>query len=80
MRNPQLHLCDEPTGALDYGTPRSILRLLQAVNGRYGTTILMVTHNTAIAAMANRMFKLRSGEIVAETVNPVVASAEGIEW
>jgi ABC-type methionine transport system ATPase subunit len=64
VKNPKLLLCDEPTGALDYATARSILQLLQLVNRKYGTTILMVTHNTAIADMANRVFKLRSGEIV----------------
>jgi putative ABC transport system ATP-binding protein len=80
VKNPKLLLCDEPTGALDYGTSRGILQLLQAVNKKYGTTILMITHNTAIAAMANRVYKLRSGEIVEETVNPVTVPAERIEW
>jgi putative ABC transport system ATP-binding protein len=80
VKNPRLLLCDEPTGALDYVTSRGILQLLQQVNKKYRTTILMITHNTAIAAMANRVFKLRSGEIVEESVNPVTASAERIEW
>jgi putative ABC transport system ATP-binding protein len=80
VKNPELLLCDEPTGALDYATSRSILRLLQQVNQKYGTTILMITHNAAIAAMANRVFKLRSGEIVEELDNPVTVSAERIEW
>lgn len=80
VKNPTLLLCDEPTGALDYETSRSILRLLQQVNQKYGTTILMVTHNTAIVAMANRVFRLRSGEIVEETVNPQPLPAERIEW
>jgi putative ABC transport system ATP-binding protein len=80
VKNPKLLLCDEPTGALDYLTSRSILHFLQQVNKQYSTTILMVTHNTAIAAMANRVFKLRSGEIVEESVNPVTVPAERIEW
>lgn len=80
VKNPKLLLCDEPTGALDYQTSRSILKLLQEVNKTYGTTILMITHNAAIAAMANRVFKLRSGQIVDETVNQIIAPAERIEW
>ena len=80
VKNPKLLLCDEPTGALDYQTSRSILKLLQQVNKNFGTTILMITHNAAIAAMANRVFKLRSGEIVDEVVNQVTVPAEGIEW
>jgi putative ABC transport system ATP-binding protein len=80
VKKPKLLLCDEPTGALDYSSSRSILQLLQQVNRKFGTTILMITHNTAIAAMANRVFKLRSGEIVEEVLNPIAASAERIEW
>ena len=80
VKNPKLLLCDEPTGALDYETSRSILQLLQQVNKKFGTTILMITHNTAIAAMANRVFKLRGGEIVEASVNQVIIPAERIEW
>ena len=80
VKNPKLLLCDEPTGALDYYSSRSILQLLQQVNKKYGTTILMITHNAAIAAMANRVFKLRSGEVVDESVNPMTVPAERIEW
>ncbi|KJS83825.1 MAG: ABC transporter ATP-binding protein [Peptococcaceae bacterium BICA1-8] len=80
VKNPKLLLCDEPTGALDYFTSRSILLLLQQVNKKYGTTILMITHNAAIAAMANRVFKLRSGEIVEAAVNQITVPAERIEW
>jgi len=80
VKNPKLLLCDEPTGALDYETSRSILKLLQQVNKEFGTTILMITHNNAIAAMANRVFKLRSGEMIDETVNQVIVPAERIEW
>lgn len=80
VKNPKLLLCDEPTGALDFQTSRSILQLLQHVNKKYGTTILMITHNAAIAAMANKVFKVRSGEIVEELVNEKTIPAERIEW
>ncbi|ROR23962.1 putative ABC transport system ATP-binding protein [Mobilisporobacter senegalensis] len=80
VKNPKLLLCDEPTGALDFQTSRSILKLLQQVNKKYGTTILMITHNGAIGAMANRVFKLRSGQIVEETMNQTIVPAERIEW
>ncbi|WP_368491037.1 ABC transporter ATP-binding protein [Clostridium sp. BJN0013] len=80
VKNPKLLLCDEPTGALDFQTSRSILKLLQEVNKKYGTTILMITHNAAIAGMANQVFKLRSGEIVEELVNEQIVPAERIEW
>ncbi len=80
VKNPKLLLCDEPTGALEYGTSHSILKLLEQVNRDFGTTILMVTHNTAIAAMAKRVFKLRSGEIVEEILHQTTVPAERIEW
>jgi putative ABC transport system ATP-binding protein len=80
VKNPKLLLCDEPTGALDFVTSRSILQLLQQVNQQYGTTILMVTHNTAIAGMCSRVFKLRSGELVDEIYNETMLPAERIEW
>ena len=80
VKNPKLLLGDEPTGALDYQTSRGILQLLQQVNEKFGTTILMITHNAAIAAMANRAFKLRSGKVVDERVNQEIVPAERIEW
>jgi putative ABC transport system ATP-binding protein len=80
VKNPKLLLCDEPTGALDFQTSRSILQLLQNVNKKYGTTILMITHNAAIAGMADRVFKLRGGEIVEELTNDKTIPAERIEW
>lgn len=80
VKNPKLLLGDEPTGALDYQTSRGILQLLQQVNEKFGTTILMITHNAAIAAMANRVFKLRSGKVVDERVNQEIVPAERIEW
>jgi putative ABC transport system ATP-binding protein len=80
VKNPKLLLCDEPTGALDFSTSRDILKLLQKVNLDYGTTILMITHNAAISAMANRVYKVRSGEIVEKTANKTTIPAERIEW
>jgi putative ABC transport system ATP-binding protein len=80
VKNPKLLLCDEPTGALDFVTSREILKLLQKINKDFGTTILMITHNTAISVMANRVFKVRSGEIVESIINEKPISAERIEW
>lgn len=80
IKNPKLLLCDEPTGALDFQTSQSILQLLQQVNKKHGTTILMITHNAAIAGMANRVFRPRSGEIEEELVNQNIIPAERIEW
>lgn len=80
VKNPKLLLCDEPTGALDFSTSRDILKLLQKINKDFGTTILMITHNSAISTMANRVFKLRSGEITEEKMNDTIVPAERIEW
>ncbi|UYZ37836.1 ABC transporter ATP-binding protein [Clostridium beijerinckii] len=80
VKNPTLLLCDEPTGALDFSTSREILKLLQKVNKEFGTTILMITHNTAISAMTNKVYRVRSGEIVESTVNSIAMPAERIEW
>lgn len=80
VKNPTLLLCDEPTGALDFSTSMEILKLLQKVNKEFGTTILMITHNTAISAMANKVYRVRSGEIVESTVNNIAMPAERIEW
>lgn len=80
VKNPKLLLCDEPTGALDFSTSREILKLLQQINRDFGTTILMITHNTPISAMANRVFKVRSGEIVESKMNETIIPAERIEW
>lgn len=80
IKNPKLLLCDEPTGALDFETSRHILALLQRINAQYGTTILMITHNAAIAGMAHVVFKLRSGEIVETAYNREILPAERIEW
>ncbi|WP_238899168.1 ABC transporter ATP-binding protein [Clostridium sp. YIM B02500] len=80
VKNPTLLLCDEPTGALDFSTSREILKLLQKVNKEFDTTILMITHNTAISAMANKVYRVRSGEIVERIVNSTAIPAERIEW
>lgn len=80
VKNPKLLLCDEPTGALDYETSRGVLSLLQKVNRDFGTSILMITHNTAIGDMANVVYKLRSGEIVETIRHEKAAAAERIEW
>ncbi len=80
VKNPTLLLCDEPTGALDFETSKTVLKLLQEVNQKFKTTIIMITHNEAISAMANRVFKLRSGEIIDSYVNRETLPAERIEW
>lgn len=80
VKNPILLLCDEPTGALDFLTSREILKLLQKINRNFGTTILMITHNEAISSMSNRIFKVRSGEIIENKINKNIIPAERIEW
>ncbi len=80
VKNPKLLLCDEPTGAIDYETSHSILALLQRINADFGTTILMITHNTAIAGMAHAVFRLRNGEVVERFQNKDIVPAERIEW
>ncbi|QHQ59803.1 ATP-binding cassette domain-containing protein [Anaerocolumna sedimenticola] len=80
VKNPKLLLCDEPTGALDLETSRDVLSLLQKVNKQFGTTILMITHNSAIAGMAHNLFRLRSGEVTEALQNSKIIPAERIEW
>ena len=80
VKNPGLLLCDEPTGALDYHTSKEILDLMERVNRDWGCTIVMVTHNTAIARMATRVLRLRDGLIVSDEVNPAPAHALELEW
>ena len=79
-KNPKLLLCDEPTGALDYHTSKEILGLLEKVNKKYGNTIIMVTHNDAIKNMADRVLKLRDGQIQKDYVNENKISAADLEW
>lgn len=80
VKNPKLLLCDEPTGALDLETSRDVLSLIQKVNGQFGTTILMITHNSAIAGMAHAVFRLRSGEVAEVAHNSELIPAGRIEW
>jgi len=80
VKNPKLLLCDEPTGALDLETSRSVLSLLQKVNAQFGATILMITHNSAIAGMAHSLFRLRDGEVAEVVHNSGLIPAERIEW
>ncbi|MFO0901108.1 MAG: ABC transporter ATP-binding protein [Pirellulales bacterium] len=79
-KNPRLLLCDEPTGALDYETGKLVLRLLVDLNDRLGKTVLVITHNVAIAEIADRVIHLRSGEIVEVTRNAHRRAPEEIEW
>lgn len=80
VKNPDILLCDEPTGALDYHTSKDILQLLDDVNRKYNTTVIMVTHNEALAAMADRVLRLRDGEIVRDEQNEERKSVMEIEW
>ncbi len=80
VKNPDILLCDEPTGALDYKTSKEILKLLEEVNQKYGNTIIMVTHNDAIKNMADRIFTLRDGEIRKNYINENKVSAKDLEW
>lgn len=80
VKNPDILLCDEPTGALDYHTSKEILKLIETVNQRYGNTIIMVTHNDAIKDMADRVVNLRDGMIRKNYRNEVKIPAIGLEW
>ena len=80
VKNPDILLCDEPTGALDYNTSREILRLIERISLQYRTTIIMVTHNEAIAAMADTVIRLRDGRIRDRIENAVRTPAEKLEW
>ncbi|WP_294825362.1 ABC transporter ATP-binding protein [uncultured Eubacterium sp.] len=80
VKNPDILLCDEPTGALDYNTSKEILKLLEDVNQKYGNTVIMVTHNDAIKNMADRVFTLRDGEIRKNYINENKVSAKDLEW
>lgn len=80
VKNPDILLCDEPTGALDYKTSKEILKLIEDVNHKYGNTVLMVTHNGAIESMADRVVKMRDGIVRKNFVNPTKISAMDLEW
>ncbi len=79
-KNPKLLLCDEPTGALDYATGKSILKLLQDTCRESGTTVVIITHNKALCAMADRVIRVRSGKIVSSEINENVVPVQDIEW
>jgi putative ABC transport system ATP-binding protein len=79
-KNPQLLLCDEPTGALDYATGKRVLRLLWEVKARLGKAVLVITHNQAIGRVADRLVRLRSGEVVELQANRTPAAPEEITW
>ena len=79
-KNPKMLLCDEPTGALDYNTSKEILKLIEDVNHKYGNTVIMVTHNDAIKNMADRVIKLRDGQIRKDYVNEEKIPAMELEW
>ncbi len=80
VKNPDILLCDEPTGALDYNTSKEILKLIETVNHKYGNTIVMVTHNDAIKDMADRVVKLRDGMIRRNYQNENKIPAAELEW
>ena len=80
VKNPDILLCDEPTGALDYNTSKEILKLIETVNRKYGSTVIMVTHNAAIRDMADRVVRLRDGISRETTVNHTKIPAEKLEW
>ena len=79
-KNPKILLCDEPTGALDYKTSKEILKLMEDVNKKYGNTIVMVTHNDAIKNMADRVVKMRDGQIRDNYKNKSKTPASELEW
>ena len=80
VKNPDILLCDEPTGALDYKTGKEILKLIETVNRKYGNTVIMVTHNDAIRLMADRVVRLRDGAIRSNETNAVKVPAQDLEW
>ena len=80
VKNPDILLCDEPTGALDYKTSKEILKLLEDVNQKYGNTIIMVTHNDAIKQMADRVIRFKDGQIRKDYHNETKIPAEELDW
>ena len=79
-KNPKLLLCDEPTGALDYNTGKAILKLLQDTAREKGITVVIITHNQAITAMADRIIEIKNGMVASKRINDNVAPVEEIEW
>lgn len=80
VKNPDILLCDEPTGALDYNTSKEILKLIEDVNKKYGNTVIMVTHNDAIKNMADRVVKLRDGVVRKNYLNETKIPAAELDW
>lgn len=80
VKNPDILLCDEPTGALDYTTSKEILKLIEEINLKYGSTVIMVTHNEAIKDMADHVIKLRDGGVRSNRYNENKISASELEW
>ena len=79
-KNPKLLLCDEPTGALDYNTGKAILKLLQDMCRERGMTVIVITHNSALAPMADRLIKIKNGKVAQMTLNAHPTPVEEIEW
>ncbi len=79
-KNPKLMLCDEPTGALDYATGKAILKLLQDMSREKGMTVIIITHNSALTAMADRVIQVKNGTVISEEVNASPVPVEEIEW
>jgi len=79
-KRPKLLLCDEPTGALDYQTGKSVLKLFQSLSVDKGITVVIITHNSAITAMADRVITLKSGSVSSNIINPNPVSVDLIEW
>lgn len=79
-KNPKLLLCDEPTGALDYNTGKSILKLLSDTAKKYNMTVIVITHNSAIAPIGNKVITVKSGKISSVKINSSPVSIESIEW
>ena len=80
VKNPDILLCDEPTGALDYHTSKEILKLIEDVNSKYGNTIIIVTHNDAIKLMADQVILFKDGHILKEYKNETKVPAASLEW
>ncbi len=79
-KNPRLLLCDEPTGALDYVTGKAVLKLLYELSREKGMTVIIITHNQAIAPMADRVIRIKSGKIIGNELNKTVTAIDEIEW
>lgn len=79
-KNSKILFCDEPTGALDEKTGKAVLEMLQKINKKYKTTIIIVTHNPSIANMAHHVIKMNSGEIVSEIYNEKIVNAKDLGW